>query len=327
MTFQRIALVASLFVFAQLSPDVSGFAGLGPLSAQRLSHAAGSSKTAIYSSDESASEKAAELRRKAEDAKSRAQELRKVAEARAAAAMIAVKKANDKNEAAKKASREDAEAAAKEMIEKESAKMSAKADEVKEARGKASSRAIPKDSAIIPINEATIEFTAGVIGAVVAFALTLNPAFAVVSAAAANYISKKDDLGELNELVQSVSKASLSTYNWFAKLDAKYMMLGKITESLDRSLDSLKKSGGSNGESIDKIEKALAQTSKQLQQLAEETDLFEGGKQALGAFGEILETGIDKTVDANREYKLTERAANAAKTVAKKTMNKSNSNE
>ena len=33
----------------------------------------------------------------------------------------------------------------------------------------------------------------------------------------------------------------------------------------------------------------------------------------LGAVGDVLEAGIDKAVDANEEYKLTDRAAEAAK--------------
>mmetsp|Transcript_24359 Transcript_24359/g.48683 ORF Transcript_24359/g.48683 Transcript_24359/m.48683 type:complete len:323 (+) Transcript_24359:63-1031(+) len=321
MSFQRVALLASLLVLALISRDVSAFAGFCPLSAQRLAQPAATSKTAIREGPElSASEKAGELKRKAEEAKRKAEELKKVAEAKAAAAMMAVKRAKNGGVASEV---KDAETAAEEVIDKESAKMSAKAEALKEDGTKASTRVVSDESAIIPINEATIEFTAGVIGGVIGLAFTANPVFAVVTAAAANYISKKDDLGELNELVQSISKASLSTYNWFAKLDAKYMLLGKITESLDSSLENLKKSGGDNSETIAKIERALSQTTKQLKELAEEADLVEGSKQALGAVGEIIETGVDKTVDANKQYKLTERAANAAKTVAKKSFKSS----
>ncbi|EJK51486.1 hypothetical protein THAOC_29329, partial [Thalassiosira oceanica] len=37
-----------------------------------------------------------------------------------------------------------------------------------------------------------------------------------------------------------------------------------------------------------------------------------------GAFGDVLETSIDKAVDANKEYKLTERAGEAAKKAIEK---------
>ena len=46
--------------------------------------------------------------------------------------------------------------------------------------------------------------------------------------------------------------------------------------------------------------------------------MLKGGKQALGAVGDVLETSIDKAVDANQEYKLTERAAEAARKAIEK---------
>ena len=351
MSFQRVASLVALCLLSQNTQNVLGFTPSTPLCVQRFANPAISSKTAIResgqgSSETSASEKATELKRKAEEAKRKAEELKKVAEAKAAAAMMAVKRANEKQsrsngsesdievvapvsseENIEKKSMDETEIAAKIMIEKESEKMSAKADAVTEARNKASSRVIPREAAIIPINEATIEFTAGILGGFLALALGAGPVLAVMTAAAANYISKKDDLGELNELIQSISKASLSTYNWFAKLDAKYTVLGKISESLDDALNNLKSSSGESAEAIEKIEKTVAQTTKQLQKLAEETDFLEGSKQALGAVGEILESGIDKVADANREYKLTERAAEAAKSAAKSAIEKAKMKE
>lgn len=180
---------------------------------------------------------------------------------------------------------------------------------------KASSRsyADPALGGIIPINEETVEFTSGILAGAVALAFGASPVFAVVAAAAANYISKKDDLGELNEFVQGISKASLNTLNWFGRLDDKYTILGKLSDSLDKSLDDLKNSEGENAETVKKIEESVSKTTRQIQQLADEIDLFEGGKQALGAVGDVLETTIDKAVGVNKEYKLSERAAGAAK--------------
>ena len=42
----------------------------------------------------------------------------------------------------------------------------------------------------------------------------------------------------------------------------------------------------------------------------------------MGAVGEVLETSVDKVVDANKEYKLTERAAGAVKGVIEKAKTK-----
>jgi len=171
---------------------------------------------------------------------------------------------------------------------------------------------------IIPINAANVEFTSGILGGALALAFGASPIFAVVAAAASNYIAKKDDLGEVNELVQGLSKASLNTVNWFARLDSKYLIVGKLSESLDNTLNDLKNSEGKNAETVRQLEDTVSKTTKQIQQLANEIDLIEGGKQALGAVGEVLETSIDKAFDANKEYKLTERATGAAKKAIEK---------
>lgn len=290
MTLQRAAFVAAVVLTA--SQDVSGF-GVNPLVQQHQRVAAHQSSTAIKA-EPSASEKAAELRKKAEEAKRKAQELKKVAEAKAEAAMEAMKRANEK-----------------------AAPVAAKAPTPPPSNpDKASSRILgvdASDGAIIPISAESVQFTSGVLGGALALVLGASLPFAVVAAAAANYVSKKENLGEINEFVQAVSKASLNTVNWFAKLDTKYAVLGKLTESLDKSLDDLRNSEGESTETVRKIEAAISKTTKQIQSLADEIDLIEGGKQALGAVGDVLETSIDKAFDANKEYKLTERATGAAK--------------
>lgn len=307
MTYQRvIAFVAATCIVTQQAQDVSGFGVNHPLTATRLAR---QSTTAIRAGP-SASEKAAELRKKAEEAKRKAEELKKVAEQKAEAAMIAVKKASDSSSAK---SATAAAAKPEPAVAKTPTPPAPKPD-------KASTRIVndPLDGAIIPINSETVEFTSGILGGALALALGASPVFAVVAAAAANYVSKKDDLGEVTELVQAISKASLNTINWFAKLDSKYAIVGKLSESLDKSLDQLKNSEGESAETVKQIEERVAKTSKQIQQIADEIDLIEGGKQALGAVGDVLETSIDKAVDANKEYKLTERAAGAAKKAIEK---------
>lgn len=299
---QRVAFVASVVLVAQCPQDVSGFGLNNPLvsssSSRQFHH---QSTTAIRAEEPSASEKAAELRKKAEDAKRKAQELKKVAEEKAEAAMVAVKKANDKQAAESK----------KEPVAASAASVPKTPTPPTITKDKASTRISvdASEGAIIPINAETVEFTSGILGGALALALGASPVLAVVAAAATNYVSKKDDLGEISELVQGLSKASLGTLNWFGKLNDKYTILGKLQESLDKSIQDLKNSDGGSAETI----KTIEETTKKIQQLADELDVVEGGKQALGAIGEVLETSIDKAVDANKEYKLTDRAAEAAK--------------
>mmetsp|Transcript_42086 Transcript_42086/g.75926 ORF Transcript_42086/g.75926 Transcript_42086/m.75926 type:complete len:314 (+) Transcript_42086:69-1010(+) len=313
MTFQRVAFLAAVFLLAQHPQDVSGF-GVNPLATKRSTQ----SKTAIWA-DPTPSEKAAELRKKAEEAKLKAQELKKVAEQKAGAAMAAVKAANDRSAAALK-KRDEAVAA-----KKPTPPPPAQPTPPKESREKSSTRVVTaSDGAIIPINADNIEFTSGILGGALALALGASPVFAVVAAAAANYVSKKEDLGEVNELVQGLSKASLNTINWFAKLDSKYTIAGKLSDSLDKSINDLKNSEGESAETVSKLEENVSKTTKQIQQLADEIDLLEGTKQLLGAVGEVFETSLDKAFSANKEYKLTERASDAAKKAIEKAKDSKN---
>lgn len=294
MSFQRVAVAAAMFLAAQHPQDVSGFGVNSPITSRRF---ATQSTTAIRA-EPSASEKAAELRKKAEAAKAKATELKKIAEKKAEAAMLAVKMANERNA--------EADAAPKAP-----APPTPETPKVK----KASTRSYgdPSLGGIVPINEETVEFTSGILGGAIALAFGASPVLAVVAAAAVNYISKKEEMGEVRELVQAVSQASLSTFNWFGRLDDKYTILGKLSDSLDKSLDDLKNSEGESADTIRKIEETVSKTTNKISSLADEIDLFEGGKQALGAVGDVVETTIDKAVGVNKEFKLTERAADAAK--------------
>lgn len=91
--------------------------------------------------------------------------------------------------------------------------------------------------ALVPIKEETIEFTAGLIGGALGFAVG-GPVLGAIAAAAANYASKTDK--EIGEVVQAVSKASIEVYNYLATLDAKYEVLNKAQKSLEDALDKVK---------------------------------------------------------------------------------------
>jgi len=344
MAVHRTAFFAAaicLLCLARHPQRASGFApnaltGSSATSSRRSSdannrdhHRRSSKSTAVLlrATEPTATEKAAELRARAEEAKRKAEELKKVAEQKAAAVMVAMKNASDRQSAEQASAASSSEAAPRMPVAPlVPPKITEASVAASPPRDKASARAADdaKGGAIIPVNRENVEFASGVLAGGFALALGASPVLAVVAAAAVNYVSKKDDLGELHELVQALSKASLNTFNWIAKLDSKYSILGKLTESLDKSIGELKNSDGESAETFKTIEETVSKTTKQIQKLADEIDLLEGGKQALGAVGEVLETSIDKAVDANKEYKLTERAAEAAKKAVEraKEMNK-----
>ena len=162
-----------------------------------------------------------------------------------------------------------------------------------------------KSGAIVPINEETVEFTAGILGGVVGFALG-GPALGAITAAAANYASKTD--AEVGEVLSAVSKTTIEIYNYFAKLDSKYEVLDKAKAQLESALDKVKSSENANPETIEKIESALSNTNKKIREINDEYDLVGTGMTALGVVGDLVEKAIIKAGELNEEYSLSSKA-------------------
>jgi tetratricopeptide (TPR) repeat protein len=166
-----------------------------------------------------------------------------------------------------------------------------------------------KETAIVPIKEETVEFTAGILGGIAGFAVG-GPVLGAIFAAAANYASKNES--EVGEVMSAVSKTSIEVYNYLAKLDTKYEVLDKAKSSLEKALDKLK-AQGDNSEAIEKVEKALKTTTSKISELNDEYDLVGGGVTALGVIGDLVEKAVKRFGELNEEYSLTEKAKEALK--------------
>jgi hypothetical protein len=165
-----------------------------------------------------------------------------------------------------------------------------------------------KTSAIVPINEETVEFTAGILGGVVGFAIG-GPVLGAIGAAAANYATKTD--AEVGEILSAVSKTSIEIFNYFSKLDSKYEVLDKAKGQLETALDKVKSSETANPETIEKIEKALSSTNSKIKEINDEYDLVGVGLTALGVVGDLVEKAIIKAGELNEEYQLSSKATAA----------------
>jgi hypothetical protein len=168
---------------------------------------------------------------------------------------------------------------------------------------------VVKETAIVPIKEETVEFTAGILGGLAGFAVG-GPVLGAIFAAAANYASKNEN--EVGEVMSAVSKTSIEVYNYLAKLDTKYEVLDKAKGSLEKALDKLKAQGG-NAEAVDKVEKALKTTTSKISELNDEYDLVGGGVTALGVIGDLVEKAVKRFGELNEEYALTSKATEALK--------------
>ena len=165
-----------------------------------------------------------------------------------------------------------------------------------------------KTTAIVPINEETVEFTAGLLGGVVGFAIG-GPVLGAIGAAAAIYASKTD--AEAGEILSAVSKTSIELFNYFSKLDSKFEVLDKAKVQLENALDKVKNSDGANPETIAKIENALASTNSKIKEINNEYDLVGTGMTALGVVGDLVEKAIIKAGELNEEYQLSSKATSA----------------
>ena len=180
--------------------------------------------------------------------------------------------------------------------------------EVAEAPAAPASPPAVETTAIVPINEETVEFTAGLLGGVVGFSLG-GPVLGAIGAAAANYASKTD--AEVGEVLSAVSKTSIQIFNYFSKLDSKYEVLDSAKSQLEVSLEKVKASEGANPETIQKIESALASTTDKISEINDEYDLVGTGMTALGVVGDLVEKAIIKAGELNEEYQLSDKAVAA----------------
>lgn len=163
-------------------------------------------------------------------------------------------------------------------------------------------------SSIVPIDEATVEFTAGLVGGAAGLIIG-GPVVAAIGAAAANYVSKSE--GEAGNIVSQVATSAIELYNYLAGLDSKYEVLSKAQKSLESALDKLKAQESVDPKAIEQVETALASTKAKITEVNDEYDLVGAGMTALGVVGDLIEKTVKKASELNEEYALTDKAKDA----------------
>jgi len=165
-----------------------------------------------------------------------------------------------------------------------------------------------KGGALVPVNEETVEFTAGLVGGAAGFVIG-GPVVGAITAAAANYVAKSDL--EVTEAVQDVSKAAINVYNYLAELDGKYKLLKNAQTSLENTLEKVKANDQVNAETVEKVEEALAKTTAKIDELNQEYDFVGGTTTALGVVGDLVEKAVIKVGELNEQYELSDKALTA----------------
>eukprot|EP00549_Striatella_unipunctata_P012468 CAMPEP_0118697822 /NCGR_PEP_ID=MMETSP0800-20121206/14780_1 /TAXON_ID=210618 ORGANISM="Striatella unipunctata, Strain CCMP2910" /NCGR_SAMPLE_ID=MMETSP0800 /ASSEMBLY_ACC=CAM_ASM_000638 /LENGTH=227 /DNA_ID=CAMNT_0006597417 /DNA_START=141 /DNA_END=824 /DNA_ORIENTATION=- len=173
--------------------------------------------------------------------------------------------------------------------------------------------------ALVPLKEETVEFTAGILGGVAGFAIA-GPLGGAIAATTANYISKTDT--DVSEIVTAVSKSTIQIYNYLSKIDTKYELLKKASDSLEKAIDKVKSNPSVDPAVLEKLETSLATTKGKIEEINGEYDLVGSGVTALGVVGELVESAIKKAGELNSDYQLTDKAISAVTSAVDKVKTK-----
>jgi len=180
---------------------------------------------------------------------------------------------------------------------------------------------IPRSRALVQINEETLEFTSGVVGGVVGFALA-GPVGSVVGSTICNFFSRQVD-GDITEAINNTAKKSIELYNYLAKLDAKYDILNGSKQSLTRSIEKIKSSGNVSPEAqktVKKLEARLDQVGEKIDKVNSEYDITTNVLLALDKFGDIVERTVKKSIEFENKNGLAGKLVNAWSTAIEKAL-------
>ena len=192
---------------------------------------------------------------------------------------------------------------------------------------------IPRELALVPINESTVQFTAGALGATAGLLLG-SPFLAIFLSATANYLSRKDDNiqssgndGNITtatspkRIVDTASQTVLLIYNFLAQFERDNKIVDGTFKVFEGAVDKAKQNEES-GEAIIALESTLGGLVTTIEQLNEDYDLVGGAGTVLNSVGDLVETGVDKVVELNEEYKLSDRVGGIVKDAVEKALDK-----
>lgn len=172
---------------------------------------------------------------------------------------------------------------------------------------------------LVPINDSTVEFTAGLVGGLAGLTIG-GPIVGALSATAANYLSKTDM--EAGEIVAGISKTAIELYNYLARLDSKYALLDKTQRNLESVLTELKENPSVDQSTIEKVESALSTTKDKIVEVNDQYDLVGTLTTSLGVVGDLIEKALLRAGELNDEYGLTDKAQDALKSAVDKAKEK-----
>lgn len=185
---------------------------------------------------------------------------------------------------------------------------------------------IPRELALVPINEATVQFTAGLLGATAGFLLG-GPLLSALLAATSNYLSRKDErtaaTNNNNEaspkkIVDTASQTALLLYNFLARIEKENNLVDGTFRVLENGVDKLKATESPAAEVVLQLESTLGNIAKKVEEWNDDYDFVNGAGTVLNSVGDLVEMSVDRVVELNEEYRLTERVGEVVRETVKK---------
>ena len=167
---------------------------------------------------------------------------------------------------------------------------------------------VPRELALVPINESNVQFTAGAIGAATG-AILGGPLLAAVGAGACNYLSRKDEETSAKNAVDTASSSVLRAYNWLAQFDQDNKVVESVLSLFGKIVDKAKSPDSPVGDALVTVESTFGGIADKV----EEYDLVGGAGTVLNSVGDLVETGVDKMVELNTEYNFSDRVGSVVK--------------
>ena len=111
-------------------------------------------------------------------------------------------------------------------------------------------------------------------------------------------------------------------YNFLAQFERDNKIVDGTFRLIEGAVDKAKQSE-EGGETIASLENTLGGVAKTVEKLNEDFDLVGGAGTVLNSVGDLVEDSVDKVIDLNDQFKLTERVGSVVKgAVAKVTEKK-----
>mmetsp|Transcript_88341 Transcript_88341/g.175653 ORF Transcript_88341/g.175653 Transcript_88341/m.175653 type:complete len:255 (-) Transcript_88341:223-987(-) len=130
--------------------------------------------------------------------------------------------------------------------------------------------------------------------------------------AAGAYLSRKDD--DVSLAFKGVASSALNALNFGANLNQKYEVTDKIGGALSGAVAKAKESVGEN-ETAKKISDAVDKAGEVVSKIDQDTNIGGTVGNVVSATSEFAAEAVERVVDVNEEYKVTEQIVNKGKEV------------